>query len=110
MSKSNREKILQLLKKGEVLTRKSIDHRIGTLKGPTRISELRDEGYDIRDRRIRTIEGRRPKAYFIPDALDTNLCYCSNCEDLSKSVSEDHRFCFECNEELEVVVAKDEAA
>lgn len=104
MSQSDREAILEMLQNGEVLTRKKIDQQIGTLKGPSRISELRQEGHDIQHKTIKTKNDRRVNAYYIPDAIEGNLCYCPHCEKLSRAVSDVYKVCFDCNEELEVVV------
>jgi len=106
VKQSDRKAILALLKDGNIETRKTIDRKIGTLKGPSRISDLRSQGHNIIDRRIISKNGRRVNAYLIPDAIPqgTGVVYCNDCEVIGKRSSTDGTICRDCDEKMEIVV------
>ena len=54
---SQRDRVLQYLQNGGVLTRLNSFDQLGIIEAPARITELRQEGYDIRTKRV-TVKNR----------------------------------------------------
>lgn len=104
--KSDSQLILELLEDGNIETRKTIDRKIGTLKGPSRVSDLRKEGYEIDDRTIESRHGRRVSAYYMPKKIEPEMkvLYCLNCLDIEKVDSSKPNTCSECGEDREICV------
>jgi hypothetical protein len=51
MTMSQKDRVLQYLKQGKVLTRLNAWDELGVIETPARIHELRSEGYDIQSTR-----------------------------------------------------------
>jgi hypothetical protein len=114
-SKSNEQLILELLEDGEDLTRKEIYDKVGTLKGPSRISDLRMKGHRIEHRKVESLHGSLVNRYYMPEAIEdgTALMYCEECRSLERRQDTDGPGfdCSDCGNRLEIAVSfGDEAA
>lgn len=106
MPKSNSKAILELLEDGEILTRMEIYEKVGTIKGPSRISDLRSEGHDIDGRDVESKHGKIIKAYYMPQEMDddVNVLYCGECRKIEKRQHDEDIKCTSCGDNMEITV------
>ena len=64
--------ILQYLKDGGKLTGLEALRLFGTMKLASRVSELRDEGHDIKSKTIMTRNGKHVSEYWMPTVATAN--------------------------------------